>query len=644
MVSLPRVRFVQFLRAFILFGALVTGTFVLSPAALAAGGPGTWAEAQVNTAISNGVAYLDSQQLSNGSYGGGSVAETGMALAAYGVLANGSFASLTSTYQAHVKNAIAFLLSTQDTTSAPGPNSSFGEITNKGYPTYETGIALLGLSYFQNVNPGIVAAIADAREFLVNEFEGPTNDGCSASDSAVATTASWCGGWNYDPDDSRSDESNSGYAMTGLEVTGGIPIVSQSDGTTLIQDNVGWNHHIQVISTNPFTLTANAGTGGDDGGGSYQPGDARTHPNEFASNANDSGTMLFSYADDGVAVSDPNVAAAIRFDQDALNSYELEQANVGPASMQMIYHAGATEDGSCTPNVGTCDWFNDGDGGYHYSLFALAKGLGDYIPSDLAGPTNWYAQVVDLLLSQQGSDGSWPTNGRDDYNTVFATGLAVATLGKAGVIPSTTKLTTSLTGGGQSGTSVSLASGTAVTDTATLTGTSATMATGTVTYDVYSNSTCTSLAFKGTAQSITTPGTLPPSPPVTLSIPGTFYWQASYSGDSNNSPSASACTGEVETVTGASTKLQLYISAPYQDNGVTVVSLWWTAPPGATSFILTANESTGIGPYSYTATGLAQYGPSNPFIVQVEGATTLNTATFQVTDNEGDNSNIVNYP
>ena len=295
-----------------------------------------------------------------------------MALATYGVLADGSFASLASSYRTHVENAIDFLLSTQDTTSAPGPNSSFGDITNIGYPTYETGIALLGLSYFQSVNPGIAAEIADAREFLVNEFEGPTNDGCSASDAAVATTASWCGGWNYDPDDTRSDESNSGYAMTGLAVTGGIPNVSQSDETTLIQDNIDWNHHIQVISSNPFTLTANAGTGGDDGGGSYQPAYAQTQPNYLASNANNSGTMLFSYADDGIAMGDPDVTAAIKFDEDVLNSYELEQANVGPASMQMIYHAGATEDGSCTPDVGTCDWFADSDGGYHYSQLSAA--------------------------------------------------------------------------------------------------------------------------------------------------------------------------------------------------------------------------------------------------------------------------------
>jgi hypothetical protein len=89
--------------------------------------------------------------------------------------------------------------------------------------------------------------------------------------------------------------------------------------------------------------------------------------------------------------------------------------------------------------------------------------------------------------------------------------------------------------------------------------------------------------------------------------------------------------------------LELYISAPYQDNGVTVVSLWWTAPAGATTFSLTADENTADGTFDFTEPGLSQYTQSSPFIVQVEGDTTLNSATFQVTDNLGDSSNVVTY-
>ncbi len=114
-----------------------------------------------------------------------------------------------------------------------------------------------------------------------------------------------------------------------------------------------------------------------------------------------------------------------------------------------------------------------------------------------------------------------------------------------------------------------------------------------------------------------------------------------------------ACTQAVAGTSGAwgmncrprgSKVLQLFISAPYQDNGVTVVNLWWTAPAGATSYSLTAHENTADGSFSYTATGLPQSGPSTPFIVQVEGDTTLFSATFRVKDNEGDISNTVSYP
>ncbi len=112
-----------------------------------------------------------------------------------------------------------------------------------------------------------------------------------------------------------------------------------------------------------------------------------------------------------------------------------------------------------------------------------------------------------------------------------------------------TTTTTTLSGGGQSGTSITVPQNTAVTDQASLSGTSASGATGTVTYTVYSDASCTTKVAGGTAQSITTPGTLPASSPVSLSTPGTYYWVASYSGDTNNVASASKCGSETETVT-----------------------------------------------------------------------------------------------
>ncbi|MFZ1924590.1 MAG: Ig-like domain-containing protein [Solirubrobacteraceae bacterium] len=114
--------------------------------------------------------------------------------------------------------------------------------------------------------------------------------------------------------------------------------------------------------------------------------------------------------------------------------------------------------------------------------------------------------------------------------------------------PQPTSVTTSLSGGGQSGASISVAPGISVTDSATLSGTNASTATGSVEYAVYSDSECKNLVSTAGGGSVSGT-TLPQSSPQTLTTPGTYYWVASYSGDSANQVSKSSCGSEVETVT-----------------------------------------------------------------------------------------------
>ncbi len=145
------------------------------------------------------------------------------------------------------------------------------------------------------------------------------------------------------------------------------------------------------------------------------------------------------------------------------------------------------------------------------------------------------------------------------YSGDSANGLSTSTCGTAGevetvtpvIVPTT--LSTSLSGGGKTGTAISVPASTAVTDTATLGGATATAA-GTVTYSVYSNAACTTSAGSGGTVDVTN-GTVPASSAVTLSTAGTYYWKASYSGDSANGLSTSTCgtAGEVETVTPVTT-------------------------------------------------------------------------------------------
>jgi hypothetical protein len=141
--------------------------------------------------------------------------------------------------------------------------------------------------------------------------------------------------------------------------------------------------------------------------------------------------MLFGLGYDGVAGTDPHVIAGIKLAQDILDVYALEQP-----TYNMVYHTGAVEDGSCMIGVGACDWhFSDGEGGFHYSAFALTKGLGEYIAPSLTDPANWYAKVIDLHLTQQQANGSWPQDGRDDGSALLATEFPVATIGLVGVAP-----------------------------------------------------------------------------------------------------------------------------------------------------------------------------------------------------------------
>jgi hypothetical protein len=110
-----------------------------------------------------------------------------------------------------------------------------------------------------------------------------------------------------------------------------------------------------------------------------------------------------------------------------------------------------------------------------------------------------------------------------------------------------TELTTSLSGEGQTGGSVTVKSGASVMDSATLSGEGASTAGGTVTYSVYSDSTCTTLAAEAGTVTVTG-GSVPDSSAVMLTKAGTYFWQAVYSGDENNNAAKSTCGSEVETV------------------------------------------------------------------------------------------------
>src|SRR5205823_12585803 len=99
---------------------------------------------------------------------------------------------------------------------------------------------------------------------------------------------------------------------------------------------------------------------------------------------------------------------------------------------------------------------------------------------------------------------------------------------------------------GRTAAAVTVAEAAPASDSAMLGGTNAARAKGSVQYTVYSDPACTNLY--ATAGTVTVTAGSVPGSQLKLLAPGTYYWQASYSGDAANEPAKSACGSEVETV------------------------------------------------------------------------------------------------
>jgi len=204
-----------------------------------------------------------------------------------------------------------------------------------------------------------------------------------------------------------------------------------------------------------------------------------------------------------------------------------------------------------------------------YSDSACTKLVGDGTAQSITTPGALPAAGA-VTLTTPGTYYWTASYSGDSGNLASSSGCGTETV-SVSPVATPTRLATTLTGGGKTGTAITVPAGTAVTDSATLSGTDAATATGSVTYDVYSDSACTKLVKAGTAEHITTAGTLPASAAVTLSAAGTYYWQVAYSGDASNQAADSTCGAETATVTAASTTLSTSLSgAGHSGTAITV--------------------------------------------------------------------------
>ncbi len=426
----PYVSNARVARAFVVAAvAAIAALAALTAGTASAKSVGQWTQADVNAGVAKGVGYLDSVAdksdpsnihwcTSSCDYSG-DVTDTGFAIAAIGAALTLDPSNVTAGQLADAKNAVQWLIKQQDT-SATDTKGSWGVSHTESDSNYATSIALIALSFFSS-EPNAANAISLGRTFEIHWQNAPPATTGNSSSSCTAPSGSDygnCGSWTYHPQSSNGgggDGSNTGFGVSGLDFSGGVPAATATA-------NLGWARAIQELKSNPYATF-------NDGGGSYDPGETCCG---FRSSANGSGSDLFEFAYDGVAAGDAGVQASLKFNTDVLDTYEKSQSG----SRVEIFHDPPSpfgEDGSCQVGASGCDWVaNTGEGGYHYSLFAISKGIGSYVAANIADPTNFYAKVVDLLLSQQVADGSWPADLRDDGSTVGATAFSILALTKAG--------------------------------------------------------------------------------------------------------------------------------------------------------------------------------------------------------------------
>lgn len=213
-------------------------------------------------------------------------------------------------------------------------------------------------------------------------------------------------------------------------------------------------------------------------------------------------------------------------------------------------------------------------------------------PTALANFSDAFTELAGAKLAtcSQGGAESGEVNGG---GTLTLTGGGELRLSSSGGL-SATSTTTSLSGEGKEGAELNVQYPVPIVDKAALSGEQASHASGTVEYNVYLDKECKTLAVKAGIVTVTS-GSVPPSNEEALE-PGTYYWQATYSGDSLNNGSKSVCGTEVSTVK-TSTSLTTLLSSGSESGDKLGI------PEGATA----SDTATLSGTNAITAGGTVTY-------------------------------------
>ena len=174
-------------------------------------------------------------------------------------------------------------------------------------------------------------------------------------------------------------------------------------------------------------------------------------------------------------------------------------------------------------------------GTVNFNLFANTTCAG--IPTTQSGVALVNATAQSATTTMPASGLSYTVNySGDASNTASVSQCVIVTPTSANVTIATTLSTTT-----------AVLTGSSIFDHATLSGVTS-AASGTVSYKVYTDNACTQNAQNAGTVTVAS-GVVPNSSTFLFTTAGTYYWQAVYSGDSQNAAATSTCGSEVLTVT-----------------------------------------------------------------------------------------------
>jgi hypothetical protein len=193
----------------------------------------------------------------------------------------------------------------------------------------------------------------------------------------------------------------------------------------------------------------------------------------------------------------------------------------------------------------------EGEVNVHCGLFINCtyddEGVEGTFKGALSAPTNGESSTSEATMHHVGG-GICPETGKLDIRMTPLLATYLGDGGGGGGLSSTsTSLTTSLKGGGKEGAEITVAEGSKVKDTATLSGENSSKAGGTLDYAVYKDKECKELVAEAGKVTVKE-GKVPDSEEKELEAGREYFWQAKYLGDEMNKESTSTCNKEVETV------------------------------------------------------------------------------------------------